>query len=489
MPYMVALSGWPEPVYVDSALSNGWGRGNGRLDSFDMGRGDGYVEQAVPGAGGSGQSQSQTQSQSRSQAQSHGNAHAHGRFADPRFGAGAAVMHNRGALEVAPGWGSAISVPAAQANAILGKEAVGAPYSMGGLPGMQGLVDGEAKRTDASAGAVGTGVKVPLGKRGEGLLVMRAVPEVYPPPGSSPTRASFAQCSSTVRGGVGAEAGGGEPLKTETSGAADAFSLRQQRSPSRDRANAAHPASGESASGSDSPDGPALASASASNNHGITKHPGMHAHPLARMSLPGMLGVATEVYPRDPDNGILWRNVTNGLAAQRQGDQEKDKTKDRAGADSEAHDHFASSTAILSAPTPGAGDGWSPTVPWAATPMFAPGTKSVVSTPRPGAQQQQHTTPTKIRVKFKGDVDRVKDEEGGGEGRSLRSKGKGDEAGGGAVGGGGGEDHEMSDGEQEGRGGNERERRKAKMKGEEGEHGGVKVSRTREEDGEMDVDI
>jgi hypothetical protein len=194
-----------------------------------------------------------------------------------------------------------------------------------------------------------------------------------------------------------------------------------------------------------------------------------------------MLGVATEVYPRDPDNGVLWRNVTSGLAAQRAEEKDKDKDKDKDKREEET-DHVARSAAILSAPTPRAGDGWSPTVPWAATPMGAPGAKSAASTPRPmmttnGDGGGGTVTPTKIRVKFKGDVEKLKGEEGGIG--ALRRSGRRS-----GTSGTSGED-EIVSGEEPS---DESGKGKIKKRQEE-EQPVVSVSRTREEDGEMDLDI
>ena len=471
VPYMVALSGWPEPVYVDSALRS---RTGGARDSFDMGRGDGWTFPNTGFAPGGG-------------ANEDGAGRGHGKFADPRLKANVAVMHNRGALEVAPGWGSS------------GGSSFGSPGlamgSMGGLPGMSPASPGSfGVGGGGLGGAVGTGVKVPLGNRGDGLLVMRAVPEVYPSPvysSASPPAISSSSNSAIVSTARPDPQAAHQPkphraLSSSPDAPTDAFSLRQQRSPaSPSRARQPDPAlppTFPSAENDTSTHGSA-------EGHGIAKHAGMHAHPLARMSMPGMVGVATEVYPRDPDNGILWRNVTNGLAAQRaggpgsgagQGERGADEGKDPHGlghghGHGYGNDHVASSTAILSAPTPRAGDGWSPTVPWAATPMgFAGGGKSAGSTPKPTP------TPTKIKVKFKGHGSNLKDEKDRG---GVRGKDKGRN---GARGDDGNEESGSGSGSDESTAG-AKGRGETRGKGKR-EEAGLSVSRKREEDGEMDID-
>jgi hypothetical protein len=113
----------------------------------------------------------------------------HATFNDPRMAPNVAVLSNRPALPLAPSW-TASSPPSASAP----------------LPSMPNV-----------------GVKVPAGERGTGILVLRATPDVYPPP-SAP------------------------------SGMAGMMS-------------------------------------------GMTRHNGVPG---------GHIGVATEVYPRDPDLAFLW---------------------------------------------------------------------------------------------------------------------------------------------------------------------------------------
>ena len=131
-------------------------------------------------------------------------------FADPRYAPHVAVMSNRPALPLAPSWGSS---------------SVNRPS--------EALSPGDSTPPVLMhPHSTGVGVRIAAGQRGTGILVMRAVPDVYPPPASMPGIAGMAA----------------EMTRTASQG-----SRRKTRA------------------------GPASA-----------------------------LEVATEVYPRDPDRAILW---------------------------------------------------------------------------------------------------------------------------------------------------------------------------------------
>jgi hypothetical protein len=129
----------------------------------------------------------------------------YGTFRDPRMAPNVGVLSNRAALPIAPGWTSSASVssPPSHQNH---------QAQMSPLPNV--------------------GMKVPAGERGTGILVLRAVPDVYPPP------MSHAMAGLPGMAGIAAD---------------------MARAGSRQT-------------------GPAMRS----------------------------LGVATEVYPRDPDSAFLW---------------------------------------------------------------------------------------------------------------------------------------------------------------------------------------
>ncbi|ORX36104.1 hypothetical protein BD324DRAFT_652008 [Kockovaella imperatae] len=138
---------------------------------------------------------------------SHSSAQCNKSFSDPRYAPHAAVLTNRPALELAPSWASS------------------------------SVHSGPHHQPSVHPHSTGVGVRVPAGQRGTGILVMRAVPDVYPAP--------------SVPGIAGMAA---EMSRTASSG-----SRRKSRA--------------------DSGRNPALE-------------------------------VATEVYPRDPDSAILWSSAS-----------------------------------------------------------------------------------------------------------------------------------------------------------------------------------
>lgn len=183
-PIMVALSGWPEPVYVAESKEVARRRsraGTPVLQPLTTGMGDGvdlsmlpplsngskppvsreyenrYREERSPYPTSSTRSTRTSpvrsvpssptlHGRSHGQSSPHHDAYPHPPlpkgYHDPRYGPTAA-LHDR-ALRVVPAWSSS-----------------SAPHRDN----------------------VGVGMRVPAGQRGEGLLVMRAVPDVYPPPG------------------------------------------------------------------------------------------------------------------------------------------------------------------------------------------------------------------------------------------------------------------------------------------------------------------
>lgn len=186
-PIMVALSGWPEPVYVAESKEVARRRsraGTPVLQPLTTGMGDGVDLSMLPSLGNGSRPPASREYENRYREErspypvsstrstrtspvrsipSSPTLHAHGHsshrqssphhdsyphpplpkgYHDPRYGPTAA-LHDR-ALRVVPAWSSS-----------------SAPYREN----------------------VGVGMRVPAGQRGEGLLVMRAVPDVYPPPG------------------------------------------------------------------------------------------------------------------------------------------------------------------------------------------------------------------------------------------------------------------------------------------------------------------
>jgi hypothetical protein len=170
-PIMVALSGWPEPVYVPESKEVARRRsraGTPVLAPLTTGMGDGVDLNMLPplNAGrapykeerrdeGSPYPVSSARSTRTSPVHSGPNSptppsHSYPNpplpkgYYDPRYGPGAAL--NNRALRVVPAWSSSSS------------------------PSKQ-------------HGNLGVGIRIPAGHRGEGNMVMRAVPDVYPPPG------------------------------------------------------------------------------------------------------------------------------------------------------------------------------------------------------------------------------------------------------------------------------------------------------------------
>ncbi|GFZ48936.1 hypothetical protein JCM24511_06685 [Saitozyma sp. JCM 24511] len=157
-----------------------------------------------------------------------------GHFFDPRLAPHVAVMHNRGALRVAPAWSSP---PTNQTSPL--------PTSP---PTSSNSMMPPASPAPAQSGQ---GIRVPAGSRGTGILVMRAVPDVYPPPS-----AAHSNGSPDPTQGMGMGMGMGRP-------------------------------------------------------EGL----GGFAGQMARLG--NGMGMATEVYPRDPELGFLWgaTSPASGLAA------------------------------------------------------------------------------------------------------------------------------------------------------------------------------
>lgn len=175
-PIMVALSGWPEPVYVAESKEVARRRsraGTPVLAPLTTGMGDGVDLNMLSPLNGGGRAPnkedrhreegspyplssarstrtSPVPSGPNSPVSSH-NHHSYPNpplpkgYHDPRYGPGAA-LHNR-ALKVVPAWSSSSSASSRQHENL------------------------------------GVGIRVPAGKRGEGNIIMRAVPDVYPPPG------------------------------------------------------------------------------------------------------------------------------------------------------------------------------------------------------------------------------------------------------------------------------------------------------------------
>lgn len=191
-PIMVALSGWPEPVYVAESKEVARRRsraGTPVLQPLTTGMGDGVGLSMLPPINGGGSKHSNMYETSNSRYRErereesspypvsstrstrtspvnsdpnsptlqHQHQHQHHSYPhpplpkgyhDPRYGPGA-TLHDK-ALRVAPAWSSSSS------------RAVG---------------------DSSSTVQAGLGMRVPAGQRGEGVMVMRAVPDVYPPPG------------------------------------------------------------------------------------------------------------------------------------------------------------------------------------------------------------------------------------------------------------------------------------------------------------------
>ena len=133
-------------------------------------------------------------------------------FRDPRLAPHVAVMSNRPALPLAPTWSSS------------------------SVSNSSGTGENTPSKLPYHLQSTGVGVRIPAGQRGTGILVMRAVPDVYPPPASVPGIAGMA---------------------TEMTRSASASQNGRRKS-------------------------------------------------RALGSSGGALEVATEVYPRDPDSAILW---------------------------------------------------------------------------------------------------------------------------------------------------------------------------------------
>lgn len=179
---MVALSGWPEPVYVAESKEVARRRsraGTPVLQPLTTGMSDGVDLSMLPPLNGASKPPVPTQSyesssnryreehspypvsSTRSTRTSPVNSgpssptvphHSYPHpplprgYHDPRY-APNATLHDR-ALKVVPAWSSAAS----------------------------------GRTAEDAGGSVGVGMRVPAGQRGEAVLVMRAVPDVYPPP-------------------------------------------------------------------------------------------------------------------------------------------------------------------------------------------------------------------------------------------------------------------------------------------------------------------
>lgn len=140
----------------------------------------------------------------------------HATFHDPRFAPHVAVLSNRPALPVAPNWTTSHT-------------------SVTSLPPIIPLPN--------------VGVKVPAGERGTGILVLRAVPDVYPPPMAPSGMAGMAS--------------------------------------------------------------------------------GMTRNKMSTPAVGGHLGVATEVYPRDPDSAFLWGSAASPqVGSQLEEDIDMDQNRD-----------------------------------------------------------------------------------------------------------------------------------------------------------------
>ena len=119
-------------------------------------------------------------------------------FKDPRFAPNVAVLANRPALPLAPNWTSS-----ANTTGSTGQTGASTPSS----------------RTNTQH--TGYGVAVSAGQRGTGILVMRAVPDVYPPPVPAPGMAGMVTgmtrsgSHGKAKRGKGAGAGGGFEMATE----------------------------------------------------------------------------------------------------------------------------------------------------------------------------------------------------------------------------------------------------------------------------------
>lgn len=172
-PIMVALSGWPEPVFIAESkevMRRRSRAGTPVLAPLTSGTGDGVDLSSLPPSYGGGRAPirdgmrsresspypiSSTRSTRTSPATSRPSSPTPSHhpypgpplpkgYHDPRYGPGAA-LHNR-ALRVVPAWSSSSGSKSYEQN-------------------------------------VNVGMRIPAGQRGEGVLVMRAVPDVYPPPG------------------------------------------------------------------------------------------------------------------------------------------------------------------------------------------------------------------------------------------------------------------------------------------------------------------
>jgi hypothetical protein len=161
------LSGWPEPVYVAESKEVARRRsraGTPVLAPLTTGTGDGIDLSTLPRVlkqedrreEGSPYRLSSTRSTRTSpvpsgpnsptpQHHSYPNPPLSKGYHDPRYGPGAAL--NNRALRVVPAWSSSSSPSSRQHENL------------------------------------GVGIRIPAGNRGEGCMVMRAVPDVYPPPG------------------------------------------------------------------------------------------------------------------------------------------------------------------------------------------------------------------------------------------------------------------------------------------------------------------
>jgi len=226
---MVALSGWPEPVYV--AESRDWEKRRSRAGtpvqslpplSGEVREGVSFGSPRLNPSGGGG-----TGSGSRRSSVARG-------YPDPRYGPTAA-LHSR-ALKVVPAWSSSSSSSSSTSFA--------AP--------IKGLTPiSQVSVSVPLSGVGGVGVRVTAGQRGEGLLVMRAVPDVYPPPSSG---SGAGTSYTTSLGGVGGVGEGRAMTRTGSMGVG----------------------------------------VGVGGNVGVG------------------VGVAKEVYPRDPNNAFLWGGVGTG---------------------------------------------------------------------------------------------------------------------------------------------------------------------------------